>query len=108
MSYRPNPNVPLLLLASAVLFGPNAAQAAADHMVSRSQQALVTTGMSSANVASTLGRPSSIDWYSRPSSSAWTYKLATDAFPGTLFIVNFGVDGKVASAVEQVEQPGGN
>ena len=58
--------------------------------------------MTAAEVQQTLGRPANIEKYPYAPGPSWTYEVAGAPFGRTDFNIDFGSDGKVASAGENV------
>jgi outer membrane protein assembly factor BamE (lipoprotein component of BamABCDE complex) len=94
-------STPRLLLAAGLFLGAAAAQAASGFTVNPSQQALVTPGMSAAEVQSALGRPARNIKYVNQPGPTFTYLVIGKK--DTLFDVDFGADGKVTSLSERMK-----
>ncbi len=86
------------LLASGILFGAAAAQAATGYDITQGQEGLVHPGMTMSQVQRALGRPEQKMAYADQAGPTWTYQVQSPAAPGTKFDVDFGANGKVASA----------
>ena len=106
MTLKLTPRNPRALLATGLLFGVVAAQAASGFSVKPSQEALVAPGMSAAEVQLALGRPSENIQYRNEPGRTFTYQVIGKE--DTLFDVDFGADGKVASVSERMNEMGGN
>ncbi|CAN5688363.1 hypothetical protein BH09PSE5_BH09PSE5_11720 [soil metagenome] len=94
------------VVLAALAVGATAAIAASGFTMLRSQEALVKPGMTVAQVHDTLGRPSINRKYRNQPGPTYTY-IVVDR-PDLRFDIDFGADGKVASASERSEMPGGN
>jgi len=105
MTLKHIPHAPRALLAVGLFFGVAAAQAADGFTVNHSQEALVAPGMSIAEVRQALGSPAQNLKYHNESGPTFTYRVAGS--DDTVFDVDFGADGKVASVGERIEQIGG-
>lgn len=93
------------LWLGTLVLGTAAVHAAGGFTVTTRQEALVAPGMSAAEVQQVLGRPASDVQYRNAPGRTYSYRvLANDP---TLFEVNFGADGKVASVNERIEALGG-
>lgn len=97
---------PRALLAAGLFFGVAAAQAATGFTVTPNQEALVTPGMTAAEVRMALGAPEQRIQYRDESGPTFTYRVA--AWPETLFDVDFGANGRVASVSERPDDRGGD
>jgi hypothetical protein len=111
MTSRFNHRTARWLLAAGLAAGVASAYAATGIHVTKSQEALVTKGMSAAEVQSALGRPSHIARYGNEPGPTWTYDVvgALDVGGGEamVFEVDFGVDGRVTAVEEQRLEGGG-
>jgi outer membrane protein assembly factor BamE (lipoprotein component of BamABCDE complex) len=88
----------LAALASAGLLGLAAGPAAArPGYMDPSTRAKVSAGMTEAEVTELLGKPQKTRKYRE--GSTWGYMIRQ---PETWFLVDFGTDGKVKAAKEQV------
>jgi len=105
MTLKLTPRNPRALLAAGLLFGVVAAQAASGLTVKPSQETLVAPGMSTAAVLRALGRPSRNIHYGNEPGRTFTYQVIGKE--DTLFDVDFGADGKVASVSERMNEVGG-
>lgn len=101
-----SPRFARLLLASAVLFGAAAAQAATGYDITQGREAMIHPGMTMAQVQRTLGQPDQKIGYGDRAGPTWTYEVSSPAAPGTQFAVNFGANGKVASARQLIAYMG--
>ena len=87
-----------LVLSSA------AVHAASGFTVTTRQEALVAPGMSAAEVEQALGHPASnMQFRNEPGRTYAYHVMANDP---TLFEVDFGADGKVASVNERIDALG--
>lgn len=89
---------PSTLLAIGLFLGAAGAQAAPGYTVDARQEALVSVGMSQADVRQQLGRPQTDITYRNQPGSVYTYRVA--GIEPTVFEIDFDSDGKVASATE--------
>lgn len=106
MTLKLIPRTPRVLLAAGLFLSVAAAQAASGFTVNPSQEALVTPGMSTAEVQLALGRPAQSIKYGNEPGPTFTYQVIGKK--DTLFDVDFGGDGKVASLSERMNESGGN
>jgi len=90
------------LLAAGLAFGAATAEAASGVTITASQETKVAVGMSEAEVQQSLGRPADIVKYRNAAGPTWVYGVDGATFGVTEFDVDFGSDGKVASAAESV------
>lgn len=90
----------LKLVAAGFAFCAALAQAASGFWVTPNQQALVTPGMSMAEVRQTLGHPTQNIKYRNQPGRTFTYKVTGTM--DTLFDVDFDADGKVLSTNERI------
>jgi len=94
MTSRFNHRTARWLLAAGLAAGVASAYAATGIHVTKSQEALVTKGMSAAKVQSALGRPSRIARYGNEPGPTWAYDVvgALDVGGGeaVVFEVDFG------------------
>ncbi len=98
---------PPALLAAGLLFGIATAQAApTGYSVNSRQEALVTVGMSAAEVRAVLGPPAQDAKYMAEPGRTWTYSVSGRTAPAAVFEVNFGADGKVTSGSERSTDSG--
>jgi hypothetical protein len=95
-----------LALAGGLFAAGAAAHAASGYTITQSQEALVAPGMSAAQVRRALGHPARDIHYRNEPGPTFTYRVA--GIQDTLFDVDFGADGKVASASERVDETGGH
>ena len=93
--FSPTPGA---LLAIGLLLGVAGAQAGPGYTVDARQDALVSVGMSQAEVRQLLGRPQTDISYRNQPGSVYTYRVA--GIEPTVFEIDFDSDGKVASATE--------
>ncbi|MEO8278270.1 MAG: hypothetical protein ABI564_01190 [Ideonella sp.] len=96
--------IPRTLLAAGLLLCVAAADAAGGYSITESQEALVSPGMTQSDVKQALGQPARAIQYPNESGPTFTYGIVD--MQGTLFDVDFGADGKVASVDERVGGPG--
>ena len=105
------PFAPRMLLATGLLAGAAVAHAASGYSfttgytVTRSQEALVAPGMSTAEVKQALGTPAVNVKYGNEPGPTFTYRVAGP--DETLFYVDFDAQGKVLSANERKDVSGG-
>jgi len=90
------------LFAAGLAFGAAAAHAATGVTITQDQEAKVTVGMTAAEVEQNLGRPADIVKYRNAIGPTWIYEVDGATFGMTKFDVDFGSDGRVASAAEIV------
>jgi hypothetical protein len=102
MTLKLVPHTPRVLLAAGLFLGAAAAQAASGFTVTKGQEVLVRPGMSTAEVQSALGQPDRDLHYRNEPGPTFTYQVSGTA--DTVFDVDFGADGRVASASERVVQ----
>jgi outer membrane protein assembly factor BamE (lipoprotein component of BamABCDE complex) len=95
-----------LLLASGLALGATAVHAARGVSIVKSQAAAVRVGMTATEVEQILGRPAEAAKFRNMSGPTWTYLLVGAVFADTEFDVEFGTDGRVASAREFVRRKG--
>jgi hypothetical protein len=111
MASRSNHRTARWLLAAGLAAGVASAYAAAGTHVTKAQEALVTKGMSGAEVQSALGRPARIVRYGNEPGPTWTYDVvgALDVGGGEamVFEIDFGADGRVMAVEEQRVEGGG-
>ena len=105
MTLARKPFTPRVLLATGLLLGVAAAHAAGGFTVTQRQEALVTPGMTEAEVQQALGHPAQDIHYRNEPGPTFTYHV--DAIESTLFDVDFSADGKVLSTGERMEETGG-
>src|SRR5258706_14248328 len=89
-----------VLVVAGLALGAALTQAAFGVLVTRTQEAAVKIGMSAAEVQQILGRPARDVTYNNASGPSWNYYVAGTVYGTTEFGVDFGRDGKVASARE--------
>jgi len=94
------------LLAAGIMFGAAATQAAGGVTVTERQETAVAVGMNATEVRQTLGRPAEIVKYRNEPGPTWSYDVVGALFGVTMFDIDFGSDGKVASMSERVEGGG--
>ena len=91
------------LLAAGLAFGAAAAHGRETGVpITQNQEAKVAAGMTAAEVQQSLGRPADIVKYRNAVGPTWIYEVDGATFGVTQFDVEFGSDGKVASAAESV------
>jgi hypothetical protein len=78
------------------------AQAASGYNIVQSDEGKVAIGMDTTQVQNSLGPPERIFQYPRQPGPTWTYNVVGAPFGITKFDVDFGADGKVASATERI------
>jgi hypothetical protein len=86
------------------LFAITMAQAATGYTVTSNQETQVIPGMSSEQVRQALGQPDRHVKFRNEPGPTWTYRLVGER--NTLFDVDFGADGKVASTSERMDESG--
>lgn len=106
MQFKLTPLSSRVLLAAGLALGAVAAQAAGGATVLKSQESLITPGMSRAEVQQAIGRPGHDVKYGNEPGPTWTYGVASATGGVTLFDVDFGQDGKVAAVSERMEEIG--
>jgi hypothetical protein len=84
------------------LFAITMAHAATGFTVTPNQETQVVPGMSSDEVRQALGKPESHMKFHNEPGPTWTYRLIGNDH--TLFDVDFGADGKVASTSERLDE----
>ena len=104
MKIKPNPCAAQWLLAAGLAFGMASANAAGGYAIRHQQEQLVTAGMTTDEVRQAIGAPITRVQYRNEPGPTWTYHVADTmpAFPSSqvVFDVNFGANGRVASAGE--------
>ena len=78
------------------------AQAVSGFNITQSDESKVAIGMDTTDVQRSLGPPARIFQYPRQPGPTWTYNVVGAPFGITKFDVDFGADGKVASATERI------
>lgn len=105
MKNRLSKHLARALVLGTLVLGTAAVQAASGFTVTTRQEALVAPGMSATEVQQALGRPASNVHYLHAPGRTYSYRvMATEP---TLFEVDFGADGRVASVSERIEALGG-
>ena len=102
MTQNPHSPIPRMLVATGLLLGLAAAHAASGFTVNHGQEAQVAPGMNMDEVQQVLGRPSHDVKYLGEPGRTWTYIVVGN--DETVFDVDFGADGKVASIGERMEE----
>jgi hypothetical protein len=102
MSYRLDAFVPRCLLAAGLVFGAAAAMAAGGYTVNQKQEAQIKVGMSQDEVRQIVGQPVRVDKFGSEPGPTWTYDVAGGLGHVSMFDVDFGADGRVASAQERI------
>jgi outer membrane protein assembly factor BamE (lipoprotein component of BamABCDE complex) len=106
MTFKSNPHLPRMLLAAGLFVGVAAAQASSGFTITPNQEIRVTPGMTAAEVQQALGRPAQNIQYGNELGRTFTYQVIGSE--QTLFDVDFGADGTVASVGERlIESTGG-
>lgn len=95
-----------LMVAAGLAFFTAVAPAASGFTVSKSQEVLVTPGMSMEQVQQVLGRPARFIQYRNQPGPTFTYRVMGAA--DTLFDVDFDANGQVASTNERIVPLDGN
>jgi hypothetical protein len=93
-------HTPGVILAGGLMFGVAAAQAASGSTVEPREESMVTVGMDAAQVEQAIGRPAEKEKFAVEPGPTWTYRVAGN---DSVFDVDFGADGKVASVSERTE-----
>ena len=70
--------------------------------ITQADERKVSVGMDKADVERSLGRPARIIQYPRQPGPTWMYDVVGAPFGITRFDIDFGADGKVTSASEQI------
>jgi hypothetical protein len=104
MSFLRKPHVAGTLLGAGLLLGVAAAQAASGYTVTTAQESLVRPGMTAAEVREALGHPAQDIHYRNEPGPTFTYRVVGDN--DSLFDVDFGADGRVASTSERLDESG--
>jgi len=78
------------------------AQAATGVNITQSEESRIAVGMDATEVERSLGRPERIFRYPGQPGPTWTYNVVGAPFGITKFDIDFGADGKVASASERI------
>jgi len=78
------------------------AQAAGGFNITQSDESKIVIGMDTTEVQRSLGPPERIFRYPRQPGPTWTYNVVGAPFGITKFDVDFGADGRVASASERI------
>jgi outer membrane protein assembly factor BamE (lipoprotein component of BamABCDE complex) len=102
MKFNFKTRLPRVLLATGLLFCVTALQAANGFNVRPEQEGMVKVGMTMAEVEQALGRPARSIKYRTEPGPTWTYNVLVNTMPPTVFEVNFGADGKVASVDQRM------
>ncbi len=104
MTFKRSSFVARILVASGILFGAAAAQATTGYNIAQGQEVSVHPGMTMTEVHRALGRPDQKVNFANEPGPTWIYQVLSPAAPGTTFHVDFGADGKVASARQQMAE----
>jgi hypothetical protein len=78
------------------------AQAASGFNITQSDESKVAIGMDTTEVQRSLGPPARIFQYPTQPGPTWTYNVVGSPFGITEFDIDFGADGRVASAGERI------
>jgi len=70
--------------------------------VSRSQETSIKAGMTASDVRQRLGRPARAVQYRNAPGPVWAYDVLDPLFGKTEYLIDFGPDEKVITAVERV------
>jgi hypothetical protein len=102
MRYRLNPSISRCLLAAGLVFSAAAAMAAGGYTVNQKQETLIQAGMSQDEVRQIVGRPARVEKFGNEPGPTWTYGVAGGLGYVSMFDIDFGADGRVASAQERI------
>ena len=102
MLYRLNAPVSRCLLAAGLVFGAAAAVAADGYTVNGKQEAQIKVGMSQDQVRQIIGRPVRMEQFGNEPGPTWTYDVVGGLGHVSMFDVDFGADGRVASSQERI------
>lgn len=102
MLYRLNPSVSRCLLAAGLVFSAAAAMAADGYTVDQKQEARIKVGMSQDEVRLIVGQPVRVDKFGNEPGPTWTYDVVGGLGHVAMFDIDFGADGRVASAQERI------
>jgi hypothetical protein len=91
-----------LLGAGLALGVAAAAHAASGVWITENQEPAIRAGMTQSQVEQDLGRPQDVVRYPHAAGPTWSYNVEAPTFGTTKFDVNFGANGKVANAGEDV------
>jgi hypothetical protein len=105
MSFIRQSHVARMLLSAGLLLGVAAAHAASGYTITQAQESLVSPGMTEAEVRQALGHPAHDVHYRNEPGPTFSYHVL--GIEDTLFDVDFGADGKVASVSERWDESGG-
>lgn len=105
MNVNRNPMLARTLLAAGLLMSVAAANAARGYDIRRAQESLVATGMTTAEVQQALGHPAQDVQYRNEPGPTFTYRVVETS--DTVFDVDFGADGRVASVGERINESDG-
>ena len=92
-----------LLAAAALGITTLSAHAAPGVSVTTAQEHAVHAGMTEAEVRATLGQPQRVFHFASQDGPTWAYTAPQLADGPATFNVDFGADGRVAAAAEQVD-----
>lgn len=102
MLYRLNASVSRCLLAAGLVFGATAAMAADGYTVNEKQEAQIKVGMSQAQVRQIVGQPMRMEQFGNEPGPTWTYDVVGGLGYVSMFDIDFGADGRVASSQERI------
>lgn len=102
MLYKLDAFVPRCLLAAGLVFGAAAAMAAEGYTVNQKQEALIKVGMTQEEVRQIVGQPVRVEKFGNEAGPTWTYDVAGGLGYVSMFDIDFGADGRVASAQERI------
>ncbi len=102
MTRQPSLRSAQWLLAAGLLAGMAAAHAATGFDVGLGQEALVHPGMTMAQVQTELGTPDQKIQYPTEMGPTWIYRVGGSSTEGAAYNVDFGSNGKVASASQDI------
>jgi hypothetical protein len=97
-------HIPKIAWATGLFAAVTLAHAATGYTVTSHQETQVAPGMSTAEVRQALGQPDRHVKFRNEPGPTWTYRLVGSN--ETVFDVDFGADGKVASTSERIDESG--
>ena len=102
MKFNLKPQTSHALVAAGLLLSLGAAHAASGFTVTPRQEAMIQSGMSADQVKQSLGRPAQTVQYHNEVGPTWSYEVVGALNESTLFDVDFGANGTVASVSERI------
>lgn len=102
MLYRLNTSISRSLLAAGLVFSAAAAMAADGYTVNQKQELQIKAGMSQDEVRQVVGQPVRVDKFGNEPGPTWTYDVVGGLGHVAMFDIDFGADGRVASAQERI------